>query len=63
MKKWMPLALARLHDRGRDLGRRFHADALEREVGLQHAGERLRLVEPDLGAGEGPLAALEDGRP
>ena len=47
-----------MHGR-RDLGRRFHRDALEREVDLEHAGERLRLVDADLRAGERMLAGLE----
>ena len=53
-------AVPRLQHRGRDLGRRRHGDALEREVRLQHARERLRLVDADLRAREGTLAALED---
>ena len=55
--------VARLHHRGRDLGRRFHADALEREIDLQHAGRCLRVLVPDLSADEGTLAALENDSP
>ena len=35
------------------------ADALERKVDLEHAAEDLRLVDPDLRAGERMLAQLE----
>ena len=39
-KKWMPASIACEHGR-RDLVGRFDGDALEREVGLEHARERL----------------------
>ena len=39
---------------------RFHRDAFEREVDLEHARERRRLVDADLRAGKGMLAGLED---
>ena len=58
-----PARIPRLHHRGRDLGRRRHADPLEGELGLQHARERLRLVEADLRTGKGTLAALEHQTP
>jgi len=63
MKKWIPRASPRLHHRGRDLSRRRHADPLEGELGLQHARERLRLLEADLCTGKGALAALEHQAP
>src|SRR6266516_262863 len=46
--------------RAGDVRRRPDADAIERELDLQHPAERLRLVEPDLRAGIGTLALLED---
>ena len=52
--------LACLHDRGGKRVRRFHRDALQREIDLERAAERLRLVDADLGAGERMLAGLED---
>ena len=39
---------------------RFHRDALEHEIGLEHARQRRRLVDADLRAGERMLAGLED---
>ena len=45
--------LARLHDRRRKRIRGLHGDALERELDLEHAGERLRLVDADLRARKG----------
>ena len=59
MKKWMSRVHRLLHGR-RDLVGRLHRDPLEREIGLEHARQRLRLVDADLRAGEGVLAGLED---
>ena len=60
MKKWMPRASRACMHRRRDLLGRFHRDALEREIDLEHARERLRLVDADLRAGKRMLAGLED---
>ncbi len=54
------LRLARLHDRRRERIRRFHGDALQREVDLERAGERLRLFDADLRSDKGMLAGPED---
>ena len=59
-KKWMPLRLARLHDRRRERIRRFHGDTLKREVDLERAGERLRLLDADLSPDERMLAGPQD---
>ena len=48
-----------LHGR-RDLGGGLHRDPLQREIRFQDAGQHLRIVETDLGAGEGVLADLQD---
>ena len=50
----------RLGDGAGDLFGRLHGDAFEHEIGVEHARQRLRLVDPDLGAGEGMAASLED---
>ena len=63
MKKWMPRASRACTTAGATSAGDFTRDPLEREVGLQHARERLRLVEADLRAGEGTLAALEHQTP
>ena len=60
MKKWMPRASLACITAGATSAGDFTRDALEREVGLQHARERLRLVDADLRAGKGMLAGLED---
>ena len=62
-EKLDPARIPRLHHRGRDLGRRRHADPLEGEFGLQNTRERLRLVEADLRTGKGSLAVLEHQAP
>ena len=41
-KKWMPRSVIACVTARRDLIGRFHGDALEREIGLEHARERLR---------------------
>src|SRR5262245_63027729 len=51
--------VARPGHRARELGRRSHGDALEREVDLEHPRDRLRFLDADLRAGERPVAALE----
>ena len=52
-------ALERAQHRRRDLLGRFHANALQRKVGLKDAAEDLRLVDADLRARERMLAELE----
>src|SRR5262249_47736902 len=52
-------ALVRLQQRRRHLGRRLHADALERKIDLEHAAVDLRLLDADLRAGIGMLTQLE----
>ena len=59
MKKRMSPARSACSTAGATSAGDFTRDALEREVGLQYAGEHLRLVEPDLRAGEGMLAGLQ----
>src|SRR5262245_63297579 len=51
--------VARPGHRARELGRRSHGDALEREVDLEHPRDRLRFLDADLRARERPLAAFE----
>src|SRR5262245_58400095 len=55
----MDAAFYRLRDRGRHLLRGFDGDALEREIDLEHARERLRLVDPDLRTCKRRFARLE----
>ena len=56
----MGAGIDRRAHRRRDLGGRFHGDPLQAEIGFQHARERRRLIEADLGAGKRVLAGLED---
>ena len=60
MKKWYSARLARLQDRRRNCIRRIHCDAFERKVDLEHAAERLRFVDTDLGPDKRMLAGLQD---
>ena len=56
----MCAGIERRAHRRRDLGRRFHGDPLEVEVGLQHARERCGIVEAEFRARKRVRAGLEN---
>ena len=56
----MGAGIERLEYGRRDFVRRFHRDAIEREVHLQHARQRGSFIDADLRADKRMLARLED---
>ena len=56
----MPRFSQRLQDGRRERIGRFHRDAFERELGIEHAADRLGLDDADLRAGERVIAGLQN---